>query len=501
MARNPGIWGFASAVLLGIVGCKAAPIDTNAIIKLGKDNKTPEIKVDTPNTGLSHQELDEVLRSRLRLWHWHAPHLTHKNTVAFATKNDHPSGRPKPCGRLSDFDPTSLECVPEYICDDDRKDNCLRLCSSREETSTQCITERDWLRGRDDNPSVSGDGDMTLFNGLLCLSGESTGCRAVANAQFTPDKIPLITCDLPDKDQFIQRNMYAWGRSPRRADPCHALENEEVEGANSFSRDMFLGVLLYFYTMYTKRDEDPKGFTRAKFQARSYLTYLKRISHVPKDQSILYSECMKQVKGTPGESIAETICEFPERFYPYRLCEDATDTRCMLNSSLVNTTNLLFERMGLGRALKRDILDFLESDRKLNGLLMPSALTSAIDTTWMDLTIESTEIGYPLHLLAIDILLHGWLDPDFPADHFKKMVLIRSKAEGRKETNPFYQFMVFGPTVEVKANLLNLCPKTHDEIKTHKRNSWTWERDVKMRAWERSMLWDCIMMANMLLPD
>ncbi|MBV30664.1 MAG: hypothetical protein CL504_08520 [Actinobacteria bacterium] len=62
------------------------------------------------------------------------------------------------------------------------------------------------------------DGDSTLFNGLLCVSGESLGCEAVKNAQA------------PDGQ---------WWRSPRKKDGFSRYSR------NSFSRDMSMGVLLY----------------------------------------------------------------------------------------------------------------------------------------------------------------------------------------------------------------------------------------------------------------
>jgi hypothetical protein len=67
------------------------------------------------------------------------------------------------------------------------------------------------------------DGDMTLFNGLLCASGDDRGCDGVKRAQ-SPD------------GRF-------W-RSPRRA-----LTNNgglgDSDDSKSFSPDMSLGVLLY----------------------------------------------------------------------------------------------------------------------------------------------------------------------------------------------------------------------------------------------------------------
>ncbi|MER8763032.1 MULTISPECIES: hypothetical protein [unclassified Mesorhizobium] len=62
------------------------------------------------------------------------------------------------------------------------------------------------------------DGDMTLFNGLLCAAGESEGCDAVARSQGTNGR---------------------WWRSPRR------IGWEAPAYDVSFSPDQSLGVLLY----------------------------------------------------------------------------------------------------------------------------------------------------------------------------------------------------------------------------------------------------------------
>jgi len=63
------------------------------------------------------------------------------------------------------------------------------------------------------------DGDMTLFNGLLCAAGEESGCKAVADAQD------------PSTGQ--------WFRSPR----IRVHGNDR--GGADFSPDMALGVELY----------------------------------------------------------------------------------------------------------------------------------------------------------------------------------------------------------------------------------------------------------------
>jgi hypothetical protein len=67
------------------------------------------------------------------------------------------------------------------------------------------------------SPSTCDDGDMTLFNGLLCAAGDSRGCDGVKFAQSADGQ---------------------WWRSPR-------LVNKPYENGALFSPDMALGVLHY----------------------------------------------------------------------------------------------------------------------------------------------------------------------------------------------------------------------------------------------------------------
>jgi hypothetical protein len=73
-----------------------------------------------------------------------------------------------------------------------------------------------------DNPAQPcDDGDMTLFNGLLCSAGDDRGCKAVADSQ---DSVTGL-----------------WFRSPR----IRALGAND-RGNADFSPDMALGLQLYF---------------------------------------------------------------------------------------------------------------------------------------------------------------------------------------------------------------------------------------------------------------
>lgn len=71
---------------------------------------------------------------------------------------------------------------------------------------------------------ICGDGDMTLFNGMLCASGDQRGCMAVAEAQADSGE---------------------WHRSPR----LKALGYND-RGDATFSPDMALGAQLYLITKW-----------------------------------------------------------------------------------------------------------------------------------------------------------------------------------------------------------------------------------------------------------
>jgi hypothetical protein len=78
-----------------------------------------------------------------------------------------------------------------------------------------------------DESKPCGDGDMTLFNGMLCAAGDERGCKAVADAQADTGE---------------------WHRSPR----LRVLGYND-RGDATFSPDMALGVQLY---LITKRERD-----------------------------------------------------------------------------------------------------------------------------------------------------------------------------------------------------------------------------------------------------
>jgi hypothetical protein len=73
---------------------------------------------------------------------------------------------------------------------------------------------------------VCDDGDMTLFNGLLCLSGEDDGCKAVRDSQ--------------DRD-----GDGSWWRSPLKMHHPDTSSPSNPNHQTSFNSDQSLGVYAY----------------------------------------------------------------------------------------------------------------------------------------------------------------------------------------------------------------------------------------------------------------
>lgn len=131
------------------------------------------------------------------------------------------------------------------------------------------------------------DGDMVLFGGLLCASGDPRGCALVRDSQ--------------DGDGRF------W-RSPRR-NPDNAGEN------NSFSRDMALGVMLYLVK------------TNDGGAAEAWMDWIN--SHRPCVQRKPNGDCL--IRG------------------PHRFCTDDSDQRCTISPANWGNLGRVWQSLGLGR--------------------------------------------------------------------------------------------------------------------------------------------------------
>ena len=133
------------------------------------------------------------------------------------------------------------------------------------------------------------DGDMTLFNGLSCASGDSRGCYAVEVSQSSDGR---------------------WWRSPRRLGGNNGEDN-------SFSRDMAMGVMLY---LVTRRDAE---------SANRWLNWIEGNRPCLADKPWPLEGCA--VRG------------------PHRYCTDEVDQRCTLTPSSWALLGRVWDYLGIRR--------------------------------------------------------------------------------------------------------------------------------------------------------
>ncbi len=257
------------------------------------------------------------------------------------------------------------------------------------------------------------DGDSMIFSGLLCLSGEESGCESVKASQDAEGRF--------------------W-RSPRR-NPGNLGEGK------TFSRDQALGALLY---IAKKRDVEA---------ATRWWNWIEKNKN-----------CVAKPRWLGGGCVVTT----------YRFCKDSGNDACNMTPAILSVFHRTWTYLGLNPT--GPMRDFEGAD--VGDIEIESA--------------RSTESGYQLHLKAVSSLLR--LHMRSSTSRSFEIVSILSQ---RQPNNPFYKLIAEGPTVDVEAKILELCPKTTDNLE-FERFQWSWERADSNEAWRQSMGWECVFMSKLL---
>jgi hypothetical protein len=107
-------------------------------------------------------------------------------------------------------------------------------------------------------------------------------------------------------------------------------------------------------------------------------------------------------------------------------------------------------------------------------------------------------LGYPVHLVATGIMIMR----SFGSQESKPILDEAAKIlHTRQSENPFFAYLAGVPRNDVAKKVLAVCPKAADAIPKEK-TEWIWEREQGGDAPKRTMLWDCVFMANLLsLPN
>lgn len=279
-------------------------------------------------------------------------------------------------------------------------------------------------------PTDCDDGDMTLFNGLLCSVGEQRACDAVKNSQGIDGR---------------------WWRSPRRINMEYRPGLVDV----SFSADQSRGALFYALTT-----NDPTRLA-------AYADWIKQ--HRP---------CLIDIGGC--------------RVYGWpRLCtDDATDRRCTFRPWTCVAFQLAGTKLAIPsadvcaealRLLKLDVSDFFFPSPQAEAKIAAYASGSAV----------VNDLGYPLHLAAVDLFLLQKLG--YRSDIIKAGGVILA---AREPLNPFFQYLAGADPSLITQLVLDECPSSQKPSRS--KFQWSWEREMATRPWEDSMYWDCIFMGRLL---
>jgi len=295
------------------------------------------------------------------------------------------------------------------------------------------------------------DGDMTLFSGLLCASGEAAGCAAVKAAQDASGR---------------------WHRSPRlAADP-------DLKPENSFSWDMALGVQLYVVT------------TKDTAALERWLAWVET-----------RRPCLVQSPKLDNK----TICLV--RGWP-RWCTDDTEKGCTAKpqnlATLVRTIDTLKVKVPLpaedklpgglaGPVFKRLQDEARDANAELS---LRNLLNKSRDLQPMVLVLDAAvnREGYPRHLVGAEVLLARRLGLGSP-----EVDLAAKVVAGKEPKNPFFQYLHEGGSDDVAKLLLARAPRDAATIPTE-RSDWAWQRAESDQAWKRANLWDHVFMGRLLVP-
>lgn len=300
------------------------------------------------------------------------------------------------------------------------------------------------------------DGDMTLFNGLLCAAGEEIGCLSVKNAQGPTGR---------------------WHRSVRFA------RDPSLRPRNSFSWDMAIGVQLY---AVAKPD---------KAALEKWLAWLEANRPCVIANPLVKGDQYCLVRGLP------------------RWCTDDTERGCTAKPNdlamLATTRRALGVALpapreatipeGLPRPVRKELEKLVEEAREANALLSVARLlegTADLQPTALLIDAAVNREGYPRHLVAAEILLMRCLGKGGPEIDLAAATIFR-----KDRGNAFFQYLVEGPSDAVAAQLLAVAPGDASGLPPlAQRRDWTWQRAQADEAWRKAKLWDFVFLGRLLAP-
>jgi hypothetical protein len=365
------------------------------------------------------------------------------------------------------------------------------------------------------------DGDMVLFNGLLCASGEAEGCEMVRRSQITA----------------VGDDQGRWFRSPRRLELGNDHDrdgkiDDEVGGEDadgdgriaeqeldSFSFDMSIGVMLTLARARSGRDVDAATADSAKVSGQLWWDYLasftpKRCQRIPINlPPPLGKPCIVPSKeGVVGvfeflSPICPDCAEFVQAKVPIKFLANHW-------AFIVRPGDYaLFGELQRFLGLNASDGDFRDGIEEFLGQASDHIVLAA----------RMNDDGYPEHLTASSILLMRLMRQensklDLAADvlacvkegrslpkeglsPLERLALDPDMCIKEAPLNPFFTYLSDGPSDRLVDELLAACPAPDRMPGPNSRYQWMWEKETAHRSWERSMYWDCIFLGNLLIAS
>jgi len=303
------------------------------------------------------------------------------------------------------------------------------------------------------------DGDMSLFNSLLCAVGELQACTAIHESLDSSGRLY---------------------RSPRYRvianDGTCASVNERI------------GEPVSWATRYYDR------FCRSELSADMGIGFQLYVS-ARNDPGRLQQWIQWIENNRPHENLILGYTLGPPRFCRNDTCRpnDLQGCRPALPQIFGNITFGCTVRPGDAALLRQSQRHFNIPDTNFQDYLDAAGANLY---TWTTIDSYLNASGFSLHILAVTSWVLRWQGETSPVLH-----AIAERAAARQPRNPFYLWLRDGSTEAVRDLVISRCPTSSDRIPpVQDRNVWMWETADADAAKEqpRTMLWDCIFMARLL---
>ncbi|MET3122294.1 hypothetical protein AAKU67_001888 [Oxalobacteraceae bacterium GrIS 2.11] len=285
------------------------------------------------------------------------------------------------------------------------------------------------------------DGDVTLFNGLLCASGDSIGCASVQGAENSTNIVGK------------------WFRSPKQR---WLAVNDNYGGGAQFSADMAYGVELYLVK------------TGDKGRAIQWFNWL---DHINKCGLVLDGKC---IDVTPPVWTDDS-----------KNCTSGSFNNCVIAPGAAAALYIVHDYM----QRKYGIPDF-PSDSKLRGYI---GSWSNFEKTYGLYDSLFADPGFSQHLIGVFIYLNQTM-----GDHrYDPLADILLDKPGNSK-NVFYLYLANKPidqsiileSCPTSQNDFHTSPQWL--AGTPSSDTWHWQNNGVDDDWKHSNYWDCIFAAHLV---